>query len=155
MFQGSYLFQTIILGIHVSFRGCISNCRKMPSWRVESKNVADLILWQALHWFHQIRVTRYGCFQKDGKPPNHPFVHRVFHEFSPSILGVLPPPIFGSTSIYSKNITQLSPPGSRGMMEMPVCEAPSRTAPSTTSTLGSVEPWENFPHRGGDSPKVS
>ena len=29
-----------------------------------------------------------GCFQKKGVgPPNHPFVHRVFHEINPSILG--------------------------------------------------------------------
>ena len=28
----------------------------------------------------------HGCFQKIGVPPNHPFVHRVFH-YKPSVLG--------------------------------------------------------------------
>ncbi len=42
----------------------------------------------------------YGCWTKNRGfyPPNHPFVHRVFH-CKPSILGVLTP-IFGSTPIF-------------------------------------------------------
>ena len=35
-----------------------------------------------------------------GGPPNHPFVHRVFH-YKPSILGCFPP-IFGNTHIATK-----------------------------------------------------
>ena len=45
-----------------------------------------------------------GCFQpKIGvgvfTPPNHPFVHRDFHEITPSILGENTP-IFGLTRIF-------------------------------------------------------
>ena len=39
-------------------------------------------------------------FPKIMLPPNHPLKNRGFPLFSPSILGVFPPPIFGSTSIY-------------------------------------------------------
>ena len=44
-------------------------------------------------WFFENRDrsiwSLYGCFQKRWvkNPQNHPFLHRVFHYFSPSILG--------------------------------------------------------------------
>ena len=41
-----------------------------------------------------------GVSKNMGKPPNHPFVHRGFPLFSPSILGGFHPPIFGSTPIF-------------------------------------------------------
>ena len=47
------------------------------------------------------RFPTYGCLLKIMVPPNHPFVHRVFHYiFSPSIL-VGFPPIFGNIHILN------------------------------------------------------
>ncbi len=42
--------------------------------------------------------------QNRGKPPNHPFVHRLFHYFHHPFWDTFPP-IFGSTSIYTNCIT--------------------------------------------------
>ena len=45
------------------------------------------------------KVRVYGCFQKIWLPPNHPFVHRVFHYFHHPFWG-LKTPIFGNTHIH-------------------------------------------------------
>ena len=52
-------------------------------------------------------MISFGDLPKKMVPPNHPFVHRVFH-CKPSILGGKTTPIFGSTPIwgYTKKNTQ-------------------------------------------------
>ncbi len=47
MFKGSYLFQPIILGIHVSFRGCKQSTKGQPVWWCESN----------LSWNFRAKIT--------------------------------------------------------------------------------------------------
>ena len=42
--------------------------------------LAELPFFSRKHWSTWIHELTYGCFQKKCFPPNHPFVHRVFHE---------------------------------------------------------------------------
>ena len=76
------------LGFLVAINGNVGGL-----WFIPPHGEASKVSWE-ISW-----IQIFGCFLKWWVfPPNHPFVHRVFHLFSPSILKVpqfLGPPQMG------------------------------------------------------------
>ena len=62
-------------------------------------------IWRRLDGF--VPGCRVGCWNKKNRvffPPNHPFVHRVFHYFHHPFWG--PTPIFGNTHLYPSTFSE-------------------------------------------------
>ncbi len=63
-----------------------------------SQLFGHVILWPVgLPWFREKHPCHTGVSKNRCFPPNHPFVHRVFHDFHHPFWGVNTTPIFGST----------------------------------------------------------
>ena len=72
---------------------------------------------------HYVMILVIWVFPKIMVPPNHPFVHRVFHYFHHPFWG--PTPIFGNTHIVMVFLL-----GKKNGYELPASEGPKRQLPA-------------------------
>ena len=85
-----YIFKWLVFPCHVSFRGCKEreNLQKLCcfsskhlKWEIQHIQLSHTGGNESDRHFFEIGVS------KNRGTPNHPFVHRIFPLFSPSILG--------------------------------------------------------------------